>query len=128
MDFWANFWSIIWWFLWAFIFISYLMALFSVIGDIFRDEKLNGWLKAVWLIFLLFLPFLTLLVYVIARGKGMAERSARMSQQAQAATEDYIRGVAGSSATAEIEKGKALLDAGAISEAEFAKLKDKALS
>lgn len=128
MDFWADFWNIIWWFLWAFVFISYLMALFAVISDIFRDDELNGWFKAIWLIFLLFVPFLTVLVYVIARGRGMNERSARMRRQAQLASEEYIRSVAGNSPTAEIEHGKALLDSGAITEAEFARLKEKALA
>ena len=58
----------IWWFLWAFIFITYLFALFAVIGDLFRDHKLNGWAKAVWIIALIFVPFLTLLIYLVARG------------------------------------------------------------
>ncbi len=61
MDFWSNFWSLIWWFLWAFVFIAYLMALFAIIGDLFRDHKLNGWWKAVWIIFRIFVPFLTAL-------------------------------------------------------------------
>ena len=72
--FWGSFGDLIWWFLWAFVFFTYLMALFVVIGDLFRDHKLNGWWKAVWIIFLIFVPFLTLLVYLIARGKGMSER------------------------------------------------------
>ena len=68
MDFWENFWSIIWWFVWVFAFTTYLIAVFMIIGDIFRDNSLNGWLKAVWLIFLIFVPFLTALIYLIARG------------------------------------------------------------
>ncbi len=77
MTFWNSFWDIIWWFLWIFVFVAYMFALFSIVVDLFRDRKLNGWWKAVWLIFLIFVPFLTALVYLIARGRGMAERSDR---------------------------------------------------
>lgn len=130
MDFWSDFWSIIWWFLWAFVFIAYLMILFSIVGDLFRDQKLNGWWKAVWIIFLIFVPFLTALIYLIARGNGMAERSAREARQVQAATDDYIRQTAGTAASPadEIAKAKALLDSGAITAEEFAHLKTRALS
>ncbi|ANJ28447.1 SHOCT domain-containing protein [Agromyces aureus] len=130
MDFWSNFWSIIWWFLWVFVFIAYLMILFSIVGDLFRDHKLSGWWKAVWIIFLIFVPFLTALVYLIARGQGMAERSQRDARQAQAAADDYIRQTAGTSASPadEIAKAKGLLDSGAITAEEFAHLKSKALA
>jgi len=128
MDFWSNFWSFIWWFFWAFVFISYLFALFAIIADIFRDAKLKGWAKAVWLIFLVFVPFLTALVYLIARGGGMAERSAKDVRQSQEATEAYIRDVAGASPADEIEKAHKLLESGKITPEEFAQLKAKALS
>ncbi|GAA2969892.1 ABC-type Fe3+ transport system permease subunit [Microbacterium terrae] len=131
MDLWSNFWDIIWWFLWIFVFVAYLMVLFSIIGDLFRDHKLNGWWKAVWIIFLIFVPFLTALVYLIARGKGMAERGAREAADMKAAQDAYIKSVAGgpgsASAADEIAKAKGLLDAGAISQAEFDALKAKAL-
>ena len=129
--FWGSFWDLIWWFLWAFVFISYLFALFAVIGDLFRDHKLNGWAKAIWIIFLIFIPFLTLLVYLIARGKGMAERGAAEAKQMQKAQDAYIKSVAGGSAASpaeEIAKAKSLLDAGTISQAEYDQLKAKALS
>lgn len=128
MDFWANFWSIIWWFLWAFVFIAYLFALFAIIGDLFRDRKLNGWWKALWIIFLLFVPFLTALVYLIARGQGMAERSSKEAQQAKAATDDYIRSVAGKTPGEQIEHAAKLLEAGTITTEEYEKLKAKALA
>ena len=99
-----------------------------MIGDLFRDHKLSGWLKAIWIIFLIFVPFLTLLVYLIARGSGMARRGAAEAQQIQAAQADYIKSVAGSSATDEIAKAKELLDAGTITQAEFDAIKAKALS
>ncbi|QTX03413.1 SHOCT domain-containing protein [Agromyces archimandritae] len=127
MSFWQSFWDVIWWFLWAFVFIAYLFALFAVIIDLFRDQKLNGWWKAVWIIFLIFVPFLTVLVYLIARGSGMAERSAKEAGQAQKATDDYIRDVAGSSPSDEIAKAKSLLDAGTITPEEFASIKAHAL-
>ena len=125
---WSNFWTVIWLFFWSFAFVAYLFALFAIISDLFRDHKLNGWWKALWILFLIFVPFLTALVYLIARGPGMAERSQRDSRRAQSATDDYIRQVAGASPADEIVKAKALLDAGAITPGEFAQLKAHALS
>ena len=72
-----NFWSIVGLFFWSFVFIAYLFVLFAIIGDLFRDHQLNGWLKALWIIFLVFVPFLTALVYLIARGNHMAARPAQ---------------------------------------------------
>ncbi|MEN0085673.1 SHOCT domain-containing protein [Leifsonia virtsii] len=125
---WSNFWSVIWLFFWSFAFVAYLFALFAIISDLFRDHKLNGWWKALWIIFLIFVPFLTALVYLIARGPGMAQRSQREARQYQSATDAYIRQVAGSSPADEISKAKALLDSGAITPEEFAHLKAHALS
>ncbi len=125
--FWGSFWDLIWWFLWAFVFISYLFALFAIIGDLFRDPKLNGWGKAVWIIFLIFVPFLTALIYLIARGKGMGERSAAAARQMQDAQDAYIKQVASSSPSEEIAKAKALLDAGTITAEEYEAIKAKAL-
>jgi hypothetical protein len=125
---WSNFWSVIWLFFWSFAFVAYLFALFAIISDLFRDHKLNGWWKALWIIFLIFVPFLTALVYLIARGPGMAQRSQKEARQYQAATDDYIRQVASSSPADEIAKAKALLDSGAITPEEFAHLKAHALS
>jgi len=126
--FWGSFGDLIWWFFTVFIFFAYLMALFSVLGDLFRDRKLNGWAKAIWIIFLIFVPFLTLLVYLIARGPGMAERNAAQVKKSQEAADDYIRSVAGASPADEIAKAKSLLDAGTITSAEYEALKAKALS
>jgi len=123
-----QFWNFIWLFFWSFAFIAYLFALFAVITDIFRDHELSGWLKAVWVIFLIFVPFLTVLVYLIARGRSMAERQARSAQQAEAATTEYIRSVAKASPTQEIAKAKELLDAGTLTQSEFDAVKAKALS
>src|SRR5215204_2694528 len=128
MSLWSNFWDLIWWFIWIFAFTAYLFALFAIIGDLFRDRALNGWWKAIWIIFLIFVPFLTALVYLIARGNGMAERSHKEAKQYQAATDDYIRGVAGASPADEIAKAKGLLDSGTISQGEYDLLKAKALA
>lgn len=127
MSFWSTIGDTIWWFLTIFVFFAYLMALFSIISDLFRDHKLNGWWKAVWLVFLIFVPFLTALVYLIARGRGMGERAQKQAQEVQDAQESYIRQVAGGPA-AEIAEAKRLLDSGAISQAEFESLKSKALA
>lgn len=126
--FWGSFWDLIWWFLWAFIFVSYLFALFAIIGDLFRDRKLGGGWKAIWIFFLIFFPIVTALVYLIARGRGMGERQAAAASQYRAAQDDYIRQVAGTSPTDQIAQAKSLLDSGAISQAEFEALKAKALA
>lgn len=123
-----NFWDLILWFLWIFVFVAYLMALFSIIADLFRDRNLNGWWKAVWLLFLFVVPFLTALVYLIARGRGMAERQYEQVAQAQSATDNYIRTVASASPADEIATAKSLLDSGAINQAEFDQIKARALS
>jgi hypothetical protein len=126
--FWGSLGDLIWWFLWVFVFVAYLMALFAVIGDLFRDHELSGWWKAVWIIFLIFVPFLTLLIYLIARGNGMAKRGAAEAKQYQAAQDAYIKSVAGSSSPSdEIAKAKTLLDAGTITQAEYDAIKAKAL-
>ena len=125
MDSFAQwFWLLIWWFL----FFAYLVILFQIIGDLFRDHALSGWWKAVWIIFLIVVPFLTALIYIIARGKGMAERQLQAVQQAKSDTDSYIREVAGKSPAEHIADAKALLDAGTIDQNEFNQLKAKALA
>ena len=127
MDFFNNIFNLLWSVFVVFAFISYLFALISVFGDIFRDPSLKGGHKALWMFFLIFFPFITLIIYLIARGGGMAERQLKGAKQAQTATEDYIRSVAGSSAD-EIAKSKALLDAGTITQAEFDGIKARLLA
>ncbi len=124
MVIWDSFWGIVWFFFWTFAFIAYLFALFAIIADLFRDHKLNGWFKAIWIIFLVFVPFITALIYLIARGRGMAERSNRDARQADAAAQKYIRDAAGATSAAdEIAKAKTLLDSGAITPEEYQSLK-----
>ena len=123
-----SFWDIIWFIVVSFAFIAYLMVMFSIIADLFRDRSASGFAKAVWIICLIFLPFLTSIVYLIARGSGMAERSYRSAQANEQATAAYVREVAASSSPAdEIAKAKTLLDSGAISEQEFSALKSRVL-
>ena len=122
-------WDVIWFFFWTFAFLAYLMAIFSIIADLFRDHELGGWGKALWLIFLIFVPFLTAIIYLIARGSGMAARSQRDMTRAQEYEEARIRTIAGApSATDEIAKAKALYDSGTITSEEYASLKARALS
>lgn len=127
MSLWESFWAIIGWFFWAFVFISYLMVLFNIIADLFRDSAVKGWVKAIWMIFLVFVPFLTALVYLIARGGGMAERTASAYREQQHAADSYIRSVAGSSPSDEIDKASKLLAAGTITNEEFTAIKARAL-
>jgi predicted PurR-regulated permease PerM len=127
MGFWNSFWDIIWWFFWIFAFTAYLFVLFSIVADLFRDHKLNGWWKAVWIVFLIFMPFLAALVYLIARGRGMAERSVERREPVQDDSAEYIRSVSFANPAEEITKAKALLDQGTISQGEFDALKAKAL-
>jgi Short C-terminal domain/Phospholipase_D-nuclease N-terminal len=120
------------WFFWVFVFFAYLMVLFSILGDLFRDSELNGWLKAIWIIFLIFVPFLTALVYLIARGNGMTKRGLAQAAEMKKAQDDYIRQTAGAASGGtsvdDIAKAKTLLDSGAITQAEFDAIKAKALA
>lgn len=123
----SNFWDLVLLMISAFVAIAYLIILFQVVVDLFRDSELGGLFKALWIIALIFLPLLTALVYVVARGRGMAQRQRVALQQAKSETDAYIRGVAAKSAAEQIADAKALLDAGTINPEEFAKLKAKAL-
>ncbi|MUL84243.1 MULTISPECIES: SHOCT domain-containing protein [unclassified Mycolicibacterium] len=125
---WGSTWDFLWHFLIIFAWIAYLLVLFQILTDLFwRDHKTSGWIKAVWVIFLIALPWLTALVYLIARGKGMSERAQAAALAAKKETDAYIRETAGRSPAQEIADAKALLDAGTISQAEFDGLKAKAL-
>jgi hypothetical protein len=127
-----SFWDFLWLVIVTFAFVAYLMVLFQILTDLFRDHALSGWLKAVWIFFLIVAPFITALVYIIARGTGMTKRALAASADARAAADEYIKQVAGTSSGAspaeQITHAKALLDAEAISQAEFEQLKAKALA
>lgn len=124
----SNIWDLVLIFFISFAFIAYFITLFSVVIDLFRDDSLGGGAKAVWLLFIWFVPFITLFIYLIARGGGMATRTQSQAQRQQEAAAEYIRGVAGTSPADEIAKAKALLVDGTISQAEFDAMKTKALA
>lgn len=124
----SNFWDIIYLIASTFFFVAYLVVLFHIVIDLFRDADLGGGFKVLWLVGLFFVPFLTALIYVLVRGRGMAERQWTAMQRAKSDTDAYIRQVAGKSPADQIAEAKALLDAGTINQEEFAKLKVKALS
>ena len=124
-----SFWDIIWFIFVAYIFIAYLMVLFSVIADIFRNRESGGFTKALWVIALIFLPFITVFIYLIANSGGMAEREGRARRDVQRSQEAYIQQMAGgSSPVDQVTQAKGLLDAGAISPAEYESLKARALA
>lgn len=126
---WGSTWDFLWHFLIIFAWIAYLLVLFQILVDLFwRDHKTSGWIKAVWVIFLIVVPWLTALVYLIARGKGMTERAQAAALAAKKETDDYIRQTAGRSPAEEIAHAKELLDSGTISQPEFDSLKAKALT
>jgi hypothetical protein len=109
-----------------FLFAAWLMVLFTVISDLFRDHDMSGWGKALWIIFLIFLPFLGTLIYLIARGHGMRERALAQQAEAQKQFDAYVKQTAGGgSAADELEKLSKLHDANKISDAEFEKAKAK---
>ena len=127
MTFVTSIWDVFWFYFWIFAYIAYLFVLVYIIIDVFRDHTLNGWLKAVWILFLVFVPWITALVYLIARGKGMAERSQERRPQVVEYSDEEVRSVSFASPSDEIAKAQALRDQGIISDGEFEALKAKAL-
>ena len=110
-----------------FLFVIWIWILITVFVDIFRRKDTSGFSKAAWIIFVIILPYLGVLIYLIANHDGMADRNLAQMQAQKSATDDYIRSVSGGAA-AEIERAKGLLDSGAITQAEFDSLKAKALA
>lgn len=126
---WNSFWDFFWSLIVIFAFIAYLMILFNILSDLFwRDHKTSGIVKAIWVLFLILLPYVTALVYLIVRGKGMTLRAREAAESARQQTNDYIRQAAGRSPAQEIADAKALHEAGTITQAEFDALKAKALT
>jgi hypothetical protein len=119
------FWTIVVFFVW----LAWLLILFRIIGDVFRRQDISGWGKAGWLAFLIVVPFLGVLIYLIANGQEMGRREVEQSRAARAEFDDYVKSVAASEGpAAEIDKAKQLLDSGAISQAEFDAIKAKAIA
>ena len=113
-----------------FLFFAWIMVLFWVFGDLFRSRDLGGFAKTIWVLVIIIFPWLGVLIYLIARGKGMQERAMEQQKEIQAHQAEYIKSVTGASAnpTAQIADAKSLLDSGAISQQEFDALKAKALA
>ena len=122
--------ELLWSMLWFFMFIIWFWLLMTVFGDIFRSDDLGGWAKALWIVFIVAAIWLGVLVYLIARGKGMQERSIAAMKAQESAQRDYIQSVASStpSTSAEITRLVDLRDQGAITDDEFAALKAKAMT
>ncbi len=121
--------DVLWTMFVIFLWIIWFSLLFKVFGDIFRRTDLSGWGKTGWLIVTIVLPFLGVFLYLITQSEGMTQRELERVQAQRAQVDDYVRTTAGTSgAAAEIEKAKQLLDTGAINQAEFDALKQKALA
>jgi hypothetical protein len=109
----------------AFLFVAWIMVLFTILSDLFRDHQMSGWGKAAWVLFLIFVPFLAALVYLIARGDGMRDRTVAAQAQAQEQFDSYVRQTAGGSGADELAKLAELRDKGTLSEEEFQRAKAK---
>jgi hypothetical protein len=124
-----SFWDIVWFIIITFAFMAYLMVMFSIIGDLFRDRNASGIAKAIWIVALIFLPFITAVIYIIVKGQQMGERSMQDAARMRSEQDAYIREVASHATPADqIAQAKAMVDSGAITPAEFERLKEKALS
>jgi Phospholipase_D-nuclease N-terminal len=125
---WGSTWDFLWHFLIIFAWVAYLLVLFQILTDLlWRDHKTSGFVKAIWVVFLFLIPWLTALAYLAFRGQGMAMRAREAAAEAKQQTDDYIRQAAGRSPAEEIAHAKELLDAGTISASEYDSLKAKAL-
>jgi ABC-type multidrug transport system fused ATPase/permease subunit len=111
----------------VFVFVAWIMVLFTILSDLFRDHEMSGWGKAVWVVFLIFLPFLTALVYLIARGSGMRERAVKEQAEQRKHFDEYIRETAGTSKVDELANLAELHDKGKLSDAEYEQMKAKPL-
>ena len=124
-----TFLDVLWWMLAFFAFVIWFWLLITVFADIFRRHDTSGVAKVFWIIFVIVLPFLGVFVYLIANHEGMTERNIERAKTQQAQMDQYVKSVAGGGgAAAEIEKAKGLLDSGAITQAEFDSMKQKALA
>ena len=110
-----------------FFFVIWIWILITILSDLFRDHELSGWWKAVWVLFLVFIPFLTALIYLIARGNGMRERTIKAQADAKKEFDSYVRQTAGGGTADELEKLAALKANGTITEEEFQAQKAKLL-
>lgn len=112
----------------VFVFMAWILVLFTILSDLFRDHEMSGWAKAAWVFFLIFVPFLTALIYLIARGAGMRERAIAEQKQHQEQLSEYVRATAGASSADELAKLAKLRDDGVISAEEFESQKARLLA
>lgn len=111
-----------------FLFVIWFWILFTIIGDLFRDHGMSGWAKAAWIIFLVFIPYISMIVYLIARGSGMRERTLQAQSEAKHHFDSYVQEQAHTSPADELHKLNDLKEKGALSDAEFAQAKAKLLA
>ena len=111
-----------------FIFVVWIWILFTIITDLFRDHEMSGWAKGLWILFLVFIPYLTGLIYLIARGSGMRDRAIKAQTDAKAHFDEYVREQAASSPADELHKLNDLREKGALSQEEFNAAKAKLLA
>jgi hypothetical protein len=123
-----TFLSVFWDMLLLFAWIIWFWLLITVFADLFRRHDISGWSKGLWIVFVILLPYIGVLVYLIAQHEGMAQRNVQQVQQSQQQFDSYVRSVASNDPTEQIAKAKSLLDAGTITQAEFDQLKQKALA
>jgi Short C-terminal domain/Phospholipase_D-nuclease N-terminal len=110
-----------------FIFVVWIWILFTIITDLFRDHEMSGWAKGLWILFLVFIPYLTGLIYLIARGSGMRDRAIKAQTDAKAHFDEYVREQAHASPADELHKLNDLREKGALSQEEFDQAKAKLL-
>jgi hypothetical protein len=120
--------DILWTMIIFFAWVAYIWMMVVILTDVFRRRDIGGWAKAAWTVFMIVLPFVGVLTYLIVDHDGMAQRSADQAQRSKEQMDDYVRSVAGNGTAGEIEKAKQLLDSGAITQPEFDALKTKALA
>ena len=111
----------------VFLLVAWLWILFGIVGDLFRDHELSGWAKAAWIFFLIFLPFLGALIYLIARGAGMRDRTIKEQAEVKRHFETYVRETAGTSSADELRKLSELKQRGDLTDAEFEQAKARLL-
>ena len=111
-----------------FIFVAWIMVLFTVLSDLFRDHDMSGWGKAVWVVVLIFIPFLAVLVYLIARGSGMRERALKEQAENKKHFDEYVKETAGTSKVDELASLADLHDKGKVTDAEYEQMKAKLLA
>jgi phospholipase D-like protein/putative oligomerization/nucleic acid binding protein len=112
----------------VFIFVAWIMVLFTILSDLFRDHEMSGWGKAIWVVFLIFIPFLTALIYLIARGSGMRDRALKEQAEQKKHFDAYIKETAGTSKVDELANLAELHDKGKVSDSEYEQLKAKLLA